>query len=69
MGALKIASAALPAGEHRVPDAARHFSRCFAEPGPYQALVFVTAPALQRPGTIPAWLQRHASDIDDLKSD
>src|SRR5258707_12321891 len=32
----------------RVPDAVRHSSCRSAEPGPYQAQVFVTAPALQR---------------------
>jgi hypothetical protein len=34
-------------GRHRVPDAVRRSSRCSAEPGPYQTLEFVTAPALQ----------------------
>src|ERR1700709_2306432 len=32
----------------RVPDAVRHSSCRSAEPGPYQAQAFVTAPALQR---------------------
>jgi hypothetical protein len=32
----------------RVPDAVRHSSCRSAEPGPYQTLSFVTAPALQR---------------------
>src|SRR3954467_12437671 len=32
----------------RVPGAMQRSSRCFAEPGPYQAPAFVTAPALQR---------------------
>src|SRR5947209_20092783 len=32
----------------RVPDALQRSSRCCAEPGPYQAPAFVTAPALQR---------------------
>src|SRR5437763_14733449 len=34
--------------QRRVPDAVRHSSCRSAEPGPYQAPVFVTAPALQR---------------------
>src|SRR4029077_12710322 len=33
---------------NRVPDAVRHSSCRSAEPGPYQAPAFVTAPALQR---------------------
>src|SRR3954453_19352650 len=35
-------------GRHGVPDAVRHSSCRSAEPGPYQAPAFVTAPALQR---------------------
>src|SRR4051794_35792161 len=35
-------------GDERVPDALQRSSRCCAEPGPYQALALVTAPALQR---------------------
>src|SRR4051812_13940762 len=39
---------AFPPRDPRVPDAERHSSCRSAEPGPYQAPAFVTAPALQR---------------------